>query len=394
MAESMKDKVAIIGMGCCKFGENWEKSASDMMIDAAYEAYQDAGIEPKDIQAAWFGSTQIALGEPLAYALKFDYIPITRVENLCATAADAFRNACYSVAAGAYDVVLALGVEKLKDTGRGGLGGGVAAAPSSQLSVPGGGAVIAFARVANRYMEHYGLTYEEFKPILSKIAVKNHYNGSLNPKAHFQSPITEEQAMNARMVAWPLGLYDCCGVSDGCAAAIITRADMAKNFRDDYVLVKGLGFATGGRQGWLQQDYDMVHLEPTVRGGLLAYDQAGIKELSKDTDHAEVYDCFSTTELVIMEDLGFCPRGQAKEYIKEGRFNLDGDLAVNPDGGLKSFGHPIGASGLRMIYELYKQMQGKAGPRQRKNPSLGLAHNFGFNPGSGVSSVTILGQRD
>ncbi|MEK7353508.1 MAG: hypothetical protein AABZ77_03265 [Chloroflexota bacterium] len=133
MAESMKDKVAIIGMGCCKFGENWEQSASDMMIEAAYEAYQDAGIEPKDIQAAWFGSTQIALGEPLAYALKFDYIPITRVENLCATGADAFRNACYSVAAGAYDVVLALGCEKLKDTGRGGLGGGGGGAPSSQL---------------------------------------------------------------------------------------------------------------------------------------------------------------------------------------------------------------------------------------------------------------------
>ncbi|MEK7353507.1 MAG: hypothetical protein AABZ77_03260 [Chloroflexota bacterium] len=243
-------------------------------------------------------------------------------------------------------------------------------------------------------MEHYGLTYEEFKPILSKIAVKNHYNGSLNPKAHFQSPITEEQAMNARMVAWPLGLYDCCGVSDGCAAAIITRADMAKNFRDDYVLVKGLGLAVGGRQGWLQQDYDMVHLEPTVRAGQQAYAQAGIKEPFKEIDLAEVHDCFTITELVIMEDLGFCPRGQAKEYIKAGRFNLDGDLAVNPDGGLKSFGHPIGASGLRMIYELYKQMQGKAGPRQRKNPSLGLAHNFGFNPGSGVSSVTILGQRD
>ena len=169
---------------------------------------------------------------------------------------------------------------------------------------------------------------------------------------------------------------------------------MAKNFRDDYVLVKGLGFATGGRQGWLQQDYDMHHLEPTARVGQQAYTQAGIKVSFKEIDHAEVHDCFSITELVIMEDLGFSPRGQAKEYIKEGRFNLDGDLAVNPDGGLKSFGHPIGASGLRMIYELYKQMQGKAGPRQRKNPSLGLAHNFGFNPGSGVSSVTILGQRD
>jgi len=396
MAEgNIKDKVAVVGMGCVKFGENWEQSASDMMIDAAYEAYEDAGIEPKDIQAAWFGSTQIGLGEPLAYALKFDYIPVTRIENLCATATDAFRNACFSVAAGMYDVVMALGCEKLKDTGRGGLGGvGPAGGPGSGLVVPGGGAVTAFSRMANRYMEHYGWSYEDFKPILAKIAVKNHYNGSLNPKAHFQTAITEEQAINARMVAWPLGLYDCCGVSDGAAAAIITRADMAKNFRDDYVLVKGIGLAVGARQGWLRQDYDMVHMEETVRAGQQAYAQAGIKNPAKEIDLAEVHDCFTITELVIMEDLGFAPRGKAPEYVKEGRFNLDGDLAVNPDGGLKSFGHPIGASGLRMMYEVYKQLQGKAGPRQRKNPTFGLTHNFGFNPGSGVGSVTVLGQRD
>jgi acetyl-CoA C-acetyltransferase len=396
MAEgNIKDKVAVVGMGCVKFGENWEQSASDMMIDAAYEAYEDAGIEPKDIQAAWFGSTQIGLGEPLAYALKFDYIPVTRIENLCATATDAFRNACFAVASGMYDVVMALGCEKLKDTGRGGLGGGGAAGgPSSQLMVPGGGAVTAFSRMANRYMEHYGWSYEDFKPILAKIAVKNHYNGSLNPKAHFQTAITEEQAINARMVAWPLGLYDCCGVSDGAAAAIITRADIAKNFRDDYVLVKGIGLAVGARQGWLQQSYDMVHMEETVRAGQQAYAQAGIKDPAKEIDLAEVHDCFTITELVIMEDLGFAPRGGAPEYVKDGRFNLDGDLAVNPDGGLKSFGHPIGASGLRMMYEVYKQLQGKAGPRQRKNPTLGLTHNFGFNPGSGVGSVCILGQRD
>ena len=390
---SIKDKVAIVGMGCVKFGENWDKSASDMMIDAAYEAFEDAGIESKDVQAAWFGSTRIALGEPLAYALKLDYIPVTRIENLCATATDAFRNACFGVASGMYDVVLALGVEKLKDQGRGGLGGG-GGDPTSGLGVPSGGPVTAFARMANRYMEHYGWSYENFKPILSKIAVKNHYNGSLNPKAHFQRAITEEQAMNAPMMAWPLGLYDCCGVSDGAAAAIITRADIAKSFRDDYVLVKGLGLSVGARQGWLQQNEDMVHMEPTVRAGQQAYEQAGIKNPYKELDLAEVHDCFSITELVIMEDLGFCPRGQAPNYIKEGRFELDGDLPVNPDGGLKSFGHPIGASGLRMLYEVYKQLQGKAGPRQRKNATLGLTHNFGFNPGSGVGCVTIIGTRD
>jgi acetyl-CoA C-acetyltransferase len=169
---------------------------------------------------------------------------------------------------------------------------------------------------------------------------------------------------------------------------------MAKNFRDDYVLVKGIGLAVGARQGWLQQSYDMVHMEETVRAGQQAYTQAGIKDPAREIDLAEVHDCFTITELVIMEDLGFAPRGKAPDYVKEGRFNLDGDLAVNPDGGLKSFGHPIGASGLRMMYEVYKQLQGKAGPRQRKNPTFGLTHNFGFNPGSGVGSVTVLGQRD
>jgi acetyl-CoA C-acetyltransferase len=390
---NIKDKIAVVGMGCVKFGENWYTSSTDMMVDAAYEAFEDAGIEPKDIEAAWFGSTQISLGEPLAYALKFDHIPITRVENLCATGTDAFRNACFAVASGMYDVVMALGCEKLKDSGHGGLGGG-GGGGGNMLFIPSGGPHTAFSQMANRYMVEYGLTYEQLKGALAKIAVKNHYNGSLNPKAHFQQAITEEQALNAPMMSWPLGLYDCCGVSDGCAAAIITRADMAKNFRDDYTLVKGVGLAVGARQGWLRQDFDLVHMEPTVRAGQQAYEQAGIKDPYKEIDLAEVHDCFSITEMVIMEDLGFAPRGHAWEYENEGRFTLKGDLAVNPDGGLKSFGHPIGASGIRMLYEVYKQLQGKAGPRQRKNPTLGLTHNFGFNPGSGVGSVTIMGTRD
>ena len=396
MPESIKDKVAVIGMGCCKFGNNWLESSSDMAVDAAYEAYEDARIEMKDIQAVWKGSVNEGLGEPLAYSLKFDYIPVTRVENACVTGADAFRLACFGVASGAYDTVMAIGYEKLRDSGTGGTrwlaGGG--GGPTSGLAMPSGGAVTLFARMANRYMERYGLSYEEFKPILAKIAVKNYHNGSLNPKAYIQSSITEEEVTNARMISWPLGLHDCSVQSDGCAAAIITRADLAKNFRDDYVLVKGIGLAVGARQGSLQPDYDMVHMEETVRAGQQAYAQAGIKDPFKEIDLAEVHDSFTITELVSMEDLGFCPRGQAKEYIKEGRFNLDGDLAVNPDGGLLSFGHPIGASGLRMMYEVYKQMQGKAGPRQRKNPTLGLTHNFGLMPGSGVSSVTIFGQRD
>ena len=392
--ESIKDKVAIVGMGCVKFGENWEKSPEDMMVEAAFEAYQDAGIESKDIQACWFGTTRLNTAEPCATALKFDYIPVTRVENLCATATEALRNACFGVASGQYDICMAIGVEKLKDQGVGGLGGGGGMGGGNGTMEVGAGAAMFFARMATRYMYRYGYTYDEFKHILAKISVKNHHNGSLNPKAHFQRDITEEQAVNAPLVAWPLGLYDACGVSDGCACAIVTRADMAKSFRDDYILVKGLGLAVGARQGYLQPGYDMTHMEETVRAAKQAYEQAGIKDPFNEIDLCEVHDCFSITELVIMEDLGFAPRGKAPELVKAGTFELNGKLAVNPDGGLKSFGHPIGASGLRMAYEVYKQMQGKAGPRQRKNPKLGLTHNFGMNPGSGMGTVTIFGQRD
>ncbi len=396
MGESIKDKVAIIGMGCCKFGENWDKSAEDMMVDAAFEAYQDAGIDKKEIEACWFGTTRLNTAEPCATALKFDYIPVTRVENLCATATDALRNACLAVASGLYDITMAIGVEKLKDQGAGGLGGGGGMAGGNGTGEMGGGAAMFFARMASRYMYSYNYSYDDFKRVLAKIDVKNHHNGSLNPKAHFQREITEETAINAPMVAWPLGLYDACGVSDGSACAIVCRADIAKRFRDDYILVKGLGLGVGARQGYLRNNYDMTHMEETVRASAQAYTQAGIKRenVINEIDLCEVHDCFSITELVIMEDLGFAPRGKAPELIKAGTFELNGKLAVNPDGGLKSFGHPIGASGLRMTYEIYKQMQGKAGPRQRKNPKLGLVHNFGMNPGSGMGAVAIFGQRD
>jgi len=391
--ESIKDKAAIVGMGCTKFGENWEKSVDDLIVDAAYEAYQDAGIDQKDIQAAWFGTTRLITGENLASVLKFDYIPVTRVENLCATASDALRNAAFSIAAGVYDIVLVVGADKLKDLGMGGLDS-AEIQPTARVDYPGAAPAHFFARMATRYMHRYGLSYEEMKKALGKIAVKNHHNGALNPKAHFQKEITLEQAVNAPIISWPLGLFDACGVSDGAAAAVLTRADMAKNFRDDYVLIKGLGLATGARQGFLRDDCDIVSMEETLRASRQAFGMAGIKNAFEEIDVAEVHDCFTITEMAIYEDLGFCPRGKAKEYIDAGAFELNGKLAVNPDGGLKCFGHPLGATGLRMVYEIYKQMQGRAGARQRKNPTLGMTHNHGMNPGSGVGSVTILGQRD
>jgi len=378
-------------MGCCKFGERWDSGPDDLLVESCFEAFEDAGIESKDIQAAWFGTTALATGQPLAQAIKLEYIPITRVENACATATDALMNACFAIAAGVYDIVLVAGVEKLKDSGVGYLTGG-GGQPSSQITPPVPPPV-QFALAANRYFHQYGISYEEGKRLLAMIDVKNHHNGSLNPKAHFQREITIEQAINAPMMAFPLGLYDCCGVSDGSAAAIITRPDIAKSMRNDYILCKGLGLTVGGLQGMLREYYDFVHFDETVTAGKMAYEQAGIKNPREEVDLAEVHDCFSITELIIYEDMGWSPRGRAKEDIESGFFTLEGGLAVNPDGGLKSFGHPIGASGLRMLYEVYKQLQGKAGPRQLKKADIGVTHNLGGRPGSFSCGVSIWGRK-
>ena len=391
--ESIKDKVAIVGMGCTKFGERWDKSREDLIVDATYEALADAGIETKDIQAAWVGTQwSNQSGRTISAPLKLPYIPVTRVENMCATGSDALRNACYSVAAGAYDIVLVVGVEKLKDTGFSGLPN-IDYQLDPALVDPDMTGPSMFALLGSRYFNHYGLSAEEGKKTLAKIAAKNHHNGSMNPRAHFQREITVEQAMNAPIIAWPLGLFDCCGVSDGAAAAIVVRADMARKFRSDPVYIKALSLIAGPAEGGMRPEFDFMHIEENVRAGQSAYAQAGIKNPFKELSLAEVHDCFTITEMVIYEDLGFCPRGKAKEYIDSGAFTLEGELPVNPDGGLKCFGHPIGASGLRMMFEVYKQLQGKAESpaRQLKNPTLGLTHNLGGDARGCIGSCNIAG---
>ncbi len=392
--ESIKDKVAIVGMGCTKFGERWDMGVEDLLVEAAYEAFEDAGIESKDIQAAWIGTVFSGLSAITLAPLGLQYIPMTRVENMCATGSEAIRAASYAVAAGVCDIALAIGVEKLKDSGQTGVKGPsvVGDNPDGTSGIgPGYSAPASFAYLATRYFKEYKLDPEEGKRLLAEIAVKNHNNGSLNPKAHFKNRLTVEQVIKAPIVAWPLGLFDCCGVSDGAAAAIITRADMAKSFRDDPIYIKALSICVGARQGAMTQDYDFVHLEENVRGSKKAYAEAEVKNPRKEISIAEVHDCFTIHEMIVYEDLGFSPRGKAKEDIQAGTFTLNGVLPINTDGGLKCFGHPLGASGLRMMYEVYKQLQRKAGPRQVKNPRLGLTHNLGGNAGTGIASCFIVG---
>ena len=401
MAEGIRDKVAIIGMGCTKFGELWDKSPEDLMVESFTEAIQDAGIEKKDIQAAWQGGpemTEVSTGHsaiPLSTALKLQYIPTTKVENMCASGSEALRAATYAVASGACDIALALGVEKLKDTGYGGLpefSHVVAVGTKLRVVMANNTTPGMFAMMATRYFSNYKLTPEEGKRTLAKISVKSHHNGTLHEKAHMRREVTIEQVVNAPIIAWPLGLFDCCGVSDGSAAAIVCRADMAKKFRSDPVLIKSCQVAACTGEELSYNKYDLMHVESTCRAAPRAYKEAGIKNPREEISMMEVHDCFSITELVTYEDLGISPRGRAKEDIDAGFFELGGKIPCQPDGGLKCFGHPIGASGLRMMYEMYKQLQGKAGPRQVKNPKFGLTHTLGGVPVRNVVAINIVGR--
>jgi acetyl-CoA C-acetyltransferase len=392
---SIKDKVAIIGMGCTKFGELWEKSVDDLITDAAYEACEDAGVDLKDIEAAWLGtvfSGQTALS--LSSPLKLQYIPVTRVENMCATGTEALRGAAYAVAAGACDMALAVGVEKLKDTGWTGvqpsnvIGRTAMGTAGTELEIS---PPAMFALLASGYFHKHGLDPEYGKRLLAQIAVKNHHNGSMNPKAHFQNEITLEQVLKSPIVAAPLGVLDCCGVSDGAAAAIVVRAEKAKGFRKDPVYIKTMAISAGPGRDPMVEHYDFAHVEENVRAARRAYAEAGIKNPRAELSIAEVHDCFTIHELSVYEDLGWSRRGRAGEDIEAGTFQIEGELPVNTDGGLKCFGHPLGASGLRMQYEVYKQLQEKAGPRQVKNPRLGLTHNLGGTIWGGVACICITG---
>ncbi len=376
-----KDTVAVIGAGCCKFGENYHQSTEDMIVEAALEAYADAGVDPSRIQAAWVGTMASgASGVALADPLKLFNIPITRVENYCASGMDAFRNACMAVAAGMYDVVLALGFEKLRDSGQRGLG----AAASHPHPVIGHGttAPSLFAMAATRYFRTHGIG----KEALAQVAIKNHHNGTMSPKAHFQMEVTAEQVLRAPLICSPLGLFDCCPTTDGAAAVIVCRKELAKEFRPDPLAVRGIGLAVTSGEPYMKPGFAYTGFPATTLAAQSAYEQAGVT--AKDIDLAEVHDCFTITEILNYEDLGFCGRGEGAKFVSEGRAAIGGELPVNPSGGLKSFGHPIGATGIRMIYEVGQHLWNKAGGRQVKDAEVGLAHNLG-GPGA-VACVTIL----
>ncbi|TYO98423.1 acetyl-CoA C-acetyltransferase [Geothermobacter ehrlichii] len=396
MASGIKDKVVILGAGCSKFGERWDCNAEDLMIEAFDECLQDAGIEKKQIDAAWQGTGIDAFNVgpgslSTSLALHLPYIPITKVENFCASATEAFRGAVYAVASGACDIALALGVEKLKDIGYGGLPQRTRGVFNDMyypnISAPG-----LFGQLATAYSAVHGIDMRDLKRAMAHVSVKSHANATKNPKAHIQKAITEEQVLNAPMIADPIGLYDCCGVSDGAACAIVTTPEIARSLgKKDLVGVKALQLSTSNGEEAGYNNWDGSFLKPTRVAAAKAYEEAGIKDPRNELSMTEVHDCFSITELVTMEDLFLSESGCAAKDVLDGVYDSEGKIPCQIDGGLKCFGHPIGASGLRMLYEMYLQLLGRAGKRQLKDPKLGLVHNLGGYPHMNVASVAIIG---
>ena len=392
-SHGIRDRVAIVGMGCTTFGEQWDKSLDDLIVDAAVDTYASAGVRKDDVDAYWLGTAQGGMsGITLARPLQLQDKPVTRVENYCATGSEALRAAAYAVASGAYDVAMAVGVEKVKDGGYQGLN---AAPPPNDGTARTLTAAAMFSMVAPAYAAKYGVDDDVMTDVLATISAKNHYNGARNPRAQFRREVSKETICASPRVAGRLGVFDCAGVADGAAAAVVVRAEDAHKYTDKPLYIKALSLAAGSGSGLIDPDYDYTHFPECEAAARDAYQQAGITDPRHQLALAEVHDCFTPTELVLMEDLGFADRGTAWKEVLAGSFALDGDLPVNPDGGLKSLGHPVGASGLRMMFEAWLQLRGEAPPeRQLKTDrTLALTHNLGGYPGEMVSFVGVVGSQ-
>jgi acetyl-CoA C-acetyltransferase len=391
-SHGIKDRVAIVGMECTRFGEHWDKGVDELIVEAANGLFTSTGVDGRDVDAFWLGTAQSGMsGLMLARPLRISGKPVTRVENFCASGSEALRQAAYAVASGAYDVAVALGAEKLKDSGYQGANAFPIPSDGTNRNVT---AAAMFSMIVPAYAQQYGLSTDQVKHALARVAAKNHANGARNPRAQFRKEMTVDQLLAQPLVAGELSVFDCAGVADGAAAAMVVRAEDAYRYTDNPLYLKALSFVVGDGSGVTDPGYGFTTFPEVVASASDAYRQAGITDPSAALAMAEVHDCFTPTEMVLMEDLGFCERGSAWKEILDGAFDRDGRLPVNPDGGLKSFGHPVGASGLRMMYEAWLQLRGEApGDRRIAHPERGLAltQNLGGYPGEMVSFVSILG---
>ena len=381
----MRD-VAVIGLGMTKFGELWKSPLRDLYAEAVADCITDAGIERAQVQSSYIGCMTSGLfnGQEHLASILTDYaglrgIAATRVESACASGGTAFRAAWFEVASGASDFVIAAGVEKMNDGADATFALATAADQEYEVyhgvTFPG-----LYAMIARAHMHKYGTTREQ----MAQVAVKNHKLGAMNPKAQFPVEIKLETVLNAVTVASPLGLFDCSPVSDGAAAVILAPVEVAKDLGKPIVRIMGGGHATDAIA--LHDRADLASIPAVRKAAAQAFAQAGVGP--KDIDVCEVHDCFTIAELVCLEELGFFEPGQAAAATVAGATGLEGDVAVNTSGGLKSKGHPVGATGIAQIVEICEQLTGKSEGRQRKDARLGLAQNMGGSGGS--STVHIL----
>ncbi len=370
------NKVCVMGAGSTMYGK-LKENVVDLAVNAANDAIKSANIEPKDIHYGFISNVfgvadnQVHLAPMVMSNLGIPYVPGLTIESACGSGSIAFREAYANVAAGFYDVVLAVGVEKVTHTGTG--RSTTLFSYCSDFLYEGGSGVSfpgLFASIARAYLTKFKATEED----LAMVAVKNHDHGVLNPKAHIQKKLSVDDVMNSPVVASPLKLLDCCPFSDGASAVLLCTEDFAKKNKADFVNVIGSG--RGASPAALQGREDLTTIPSTRAAVQEAYKQANITP--KDIDFAEVHDCFTIAELINIEDLGFFEKGSAAMAVREGLTKLNqGEVTINPSGGLKSKGHPIGATGIGQVVEVYEQLLGRAGRRQIMKPEIGMTHNFG-----------------
>jgi acetyl-CoA C-acetyltransferase len=380
-------KVAIIGVGITKFGELWWSSFREIFIEAGIQALEDAGISGRDIEAMYIGNMsagQFIRQEHVACLIAdqagLNPIPCTRVEAACASGGLALRQAIIDVASGMHNIVIAAGVEKMSDVLTEEAVGALASASDQEWEAFVGATFPAlYALMARRHMYEFGTTEEQ----MAMVAVKNHDFANKNPVAQYRSRITVEDVLKSPPVCTPLKLLDCSPISDGAACVVLAPADEAKKYTDTPILVAGSGHATDTLA--LHSRKSLTRLDATVEAARRAYEMAHISP--SQVQVAEVHDCFTIAEIMAIEDLGFCKKGEGGKMTEEGQTNLGGRIVVNPSGGLKGKGHPVGATGIAQAVEIVLQLRGEAGKRQVEGAEIGLTHNVGGTGGTAVVHV-------
>lgn len=381
----MREKVCVLGAGSTKYGK-LNESIIEIALNASKDAIESSGITPRDINAGYisnvFGVTdkQVHMAPVIMSNLGIPNIPGLTIESACGSGSVMFREAFANVAAGFYDCVLALGVEKITHTGT--VESTTLFSYCSDYFYEGGNGA-SFPGLFGSMARAYLATYDASEEDLAKIAVKNHENGIFNPKAHIRKKITVDDVLNSPVVASPLKLYDCCPFSDGASAVILCNEEFAKKSGRPYIEIIGSG--RGASPASVQSRKDITTIPSTVDAAKHAYKMANISP--KDVDFVEVHDCFTIAELIDIEDLGFFSKGAGAQAVREGRTTLKGDIPVNPSGGLKSKGHPIGATGVGQVVEVFEQFTDKAGERTVKNAEIAMTHNFGATGASAAVHI-------